>query len=86
MPRVCEFFGITIHFYFDDHAPPHFHAKYQGEDAQFDLRTLALLKGSPKPRVRALVTEWGAQRQADLRRAWEQCRRGEVPDPIAPLE
>ena len=25
MPRVSEFFGITIHMYYNDHMPPHFH-------------------------------------------------------------
>lgn len=28
MPRISEFFGIFIYFYFEDHNPPHFHAIY----------------------------------------------------------
>jgi hypothetical protein len=31
------FFGIVVYFYYDDHPPPHFHALYEGLDAQFDL-------------------------------------------------
>jgi hypothetical protein len=34
MPRIAEFFGITIYLYFADtkrHAAPHYHAKYGGE-------------------------------------------------------
>ncbi|GAB6060105.1 DUF4160 domain-containing protein [Desulfonatronum parangueonense] len=38
MPRVSMFFGIVIYFYYDDHPPPHFHALYEGLDAQFDLQ------------------------------------------------
>lgn len=28
MPKISEFFGIYIYMYFEDHAPPHFHALY----------------------------------------------------------
>jgi hypothetical protein len=85
MPRVSQFFGITIYLYYSDHAPPHFHAKYQGEDAAFDIQTLALLHGGISPRARALVTEWASQHQEELLGAWNQCRRNEHPNPIEPL-
>ncbi len=86
MPRVCEFFGITVYFYYDDHAPPHFPARYQGQDGTFAIETLALIDGVAKPRVRALVVEWASQRQAELRRAWNQARARQPIDPISPLE
>jgi phosphomannomutase len=28
MPRISAFYGIVIAMYFDDHGPPHFHARY----------------------------------------------------------
>jgi hypothetical protein len=28
MPEISRFFGIVIRMYFDDHDPPHFHARY----------------------------------------------------------
>ncbi len=28
MPELCRFYGIVIQIYYDDHPPPHFHAKY----------------------------------------------------------
>ncbi len=28
MPLICEFFGIKIYMYWDEHVPPHFHAEY----------------------------------------------------------
>lgn len=31
MPRVSEFFGVAIYFYFNDHPPPHFHAELRRE-------------------------------------------------------
>jgi hypothetical protein len=26
VPHICEFYGIVIALYYNDHAPPHFHA------------------------------------------------------------
>jgi hypothetical protein len=28
MPTVAWFYGIVIQMYYDDHQPPHFHARY----------------------------------------------------------
>ena len=36
--------------YFDDHAPPHFHAAYGGEEAVVGIEALAVLHGSPSAR------------------------------------
>jgi uncharacterized protein DUF2442/uncharacterized protein DUF4160 len=30
VPTISRFFGIAIRMYFDEHAPPHFHAYYSG--------------------------------------------------------
>ena len=27
MPEVCRFYGIVISIYYNDHGPPHFHAR-----------------------------------------------------------
>jgi hypothetical protein len=37
MPVISTFFGIVIRMLFGDHAPPHFHAEYQGERATFNF-------------------------------------------------
>ncbi len=34
MPEICRFYGIVIKMYFDDHAPPHFHAEYSEYEAR----------------------------------------------------
>ena len=85
MPRVSEFFGITIYFYFLDHAPPHFHARYAGDEAVIAIDTMALTDGSLPPRVMGLVVEWGNLRHAELRRAWAQAVAGLPVDSIEPL-
>jgi len=46
MPCVCQFFGIAIYFCFSDHAPPHFHAFYGGDEAVYEIETLRVFAGS----------------------------------------
>ncbi|MDE3075003.1 MAG: DUF4160 domain-containing protein [Chloroflexota bacterium] len=34
MPRISQFFGITIAMFYNDHSPPHFHAMYNWDKAR----------------------------------------------------
>ena len=52
MPKVSEFFGISVYFYYDDHSPPHFHARYGDQEALFEIETLQVRSGYVSPRVR----------------------------------
>jgi hypothetical protein len=58
MPCVCEFYGVAIYFYYNDHAPPHFHAEYAEFEAKFLIDTLELFEGTLPRRARTLVIEW----------------------------
>ena len=71
--------------YFDDHAPPHFHAAYGGEQAVVGIETLAVLHGYLPPRARGLVVEWASLHQAELLEAWDRAKRLERLGKIAPL-
>lgn len=86
MPRLSVFYGIAIYMYYNDHPPPHFHARHEGEDAVFEVPSLAMVTGKIKPRAHALVVEWAAQHRAELAAAWVRCREGGPPEPIPPLE
>lgn len=33
MPEISRFFGIVIRMFYNDHAPPHFHAEYGEHEA-----------------------------------------------------
>ena len=72
--------------YFDDHSPPHFHAQYGGDEAEIDIDTLGLLAGRLAPRVWALVVEWAAQHQSELRQNWDLLHTAQSPLQIPPLE
>ena len=43
MPRICEFFGIVIYMYYNDHRPPHFHAEYAEREALFSRARSVIL-------------------------------------------
>lgn len=86
MPRVAEFFGIAVALHFNDHAPPHFHAEYGGEEVLIEIDTLAVYRGVIPRRALALVLEWAALNRPALRRNWERAARREPLDRIPPLE
>lgn len=84
MPRVSMFFGIVIYFYYDDHPPPHFHALYEGLDAQFDLQGNLIQGFLPNKAVR-LIQEWALANGDALMDNWERSRKNEPLNWIAPL-
>lgn len=45
MPRISAFYGIVIAMYFDDHPPPHFHARYGEHEAQILIANGDVLHG-----------------------------------------
>ena len=57
MPTISAFYGILIRMFFNDHAPPHFHARYGEFAATIDLGTLAVLRGELPSRCLDLVQE-----------------------------
>ena len=43
MPFISEFFGIKIYMYWDEHAPPHFHAEYANMKALISIRDAVVM-------------------------------------------
>ena len=85
MPELCRFYGIIIRLYFDDHAPPHFHASYGGDEAVVEIDTSAVIHGSLPPRARNLVREWALLHQEELQEAWKKAKQLQPPGKIDPL-
>ena len=86
MPELSRFYGIIIRMFYGDHAPPHFHAVYQGEQIKVNINTLEVIEGDMTRRARALVLEWAALHRADLIEDWNLARAQAQLRPIAPLE
>jgi hypothetical protein len=74
MPTISVFFGIVVQMYWADHAPPHVHAFYQGQEALFDIRTGRLLAGHIPPTAARLVRNWVRMRRTELLDNWERGR------------
>lgn len=85
MPRISAFYGIVIAMYFDDHPPPHFHAKYGDHQAQVGILTGEILNGDLPRRALILVQEWAALHREELLLDWERAARQEPLVSIAPL-
>lgn len=86
MPEISRFFGMIIAMFYDDHAPPHFHVRYGDQRAIIAIDTLGVLRGRLSPRALALVTEWAAQHQGELRANWERAQRHAPLESVPPLE
>ena len=56
MPEISRFFSIRITMYYDEHRPPHFHAEYNGQKAEIDIRSAKVIKGALPNRQLKLVT------------------------------
>lgn len=83
MPRISEFYGIVIAMYFNDHAPPHFHAVYGGHEGVVEIGSLRMLAGSLPIRALRLVREWADLHRSELLANWERARAQE---PLSSIE
>jgi hypothetical protein len=71
VPEISRFFGIIITMYFKDHAPPHFHARYNEHEALIAIESLGIVEGSLPPKALSLVVEWASQHRAELLGNWQ---------------
>jgi len=86
MPRISQFFGILIYMYYNDYAPPHFHANYGGDEALYEIETLRIYAGELPRRVHNLVLERADLHREELMADWERARRSEPLVEIEPLD
>ena len=86
MPEICRFFGIIIAVFYDDHNPPHFHARYAGQKVAIEIETLQILEGTISPRALGLVIEWAAIHKEELLKDWELAKANQPPEKIEPLK
>lgn len=71
--------------FFDDHAPPHFHAEYAEFKATIDIYKLELIEGKLPRRALQLVFDWAELHQKELMEDWKLCKAKQQPKKIVPL-
>ncbi len=86
MPLISFFYGISIYMYFDDHNPPHFHAKYAEFEITIKIKDLSILHGAMPPRALGLVIEWASLHQEELLKDWDLLIKDQAPQKIDPLK
>jgi len=86
VPIVSRFFGIIIAFYWEDHLPPHFHAKYSGDEAMIEIQSGGVLRGSLPRRALSMVEEWRTLHVRELLENWERAQGRRPLFYIDPLE
>ena len=86
MPEICRFYGIVIAMFYNDHEPPHFHARYGRHRALVAIADAAVIRGDLPPRALQLVREWARLHRTELEDDWRRARRSEPLQPVDPLE
>lgn len=72
--------------YFSDHNPPHFHARYGSDKAEYDIQTLEILAGKLPKRAHLLVVEWALEHRNELLHNWAKAIIPSELEKIRPLE
>lgn len=84
MPVVSRFYGIIVFFNYNDHNPPHFHARYQDQQVIIEIES-GVVTGTMSKRALQLLFEWYEQHQAELMENWSRARDRKPLLPISPL-
>jgi hypothetical protein len=85
MPVISRFFGVIIYMYWRDHVPPHFHARYQDQEAAIAIET-GEVSGELPRRALTMVEEWRQTHKEELLEDWKLAEQKKVLRRIEPLE
>jgi hypothetical protein len=85
MPIISRFFGIIIYMYWRDHTPPHFHAKYGGDEISIEIGS-GIVTGKMSKRALNLVQEWRSLHINELMANWKLVEEKKSLLKIDPLE
>jgi len=85
MPRISNFYGIMIYMYYNDHLPPHFHAKFAEYEVIIQIGTQNIYAGELPRQQLGLVFKWAELHAKELMNNWELARQGLPLKQIDPL-
>lgn len=85
MPRISQFYGISIYMYYGDHAPPHRHAIYGEREAIVNIQNGTVIAGDLPRRAGKMVDEWVDAHREALLDNWERAANQQPLLPIEPL-
>ena len=84
MPEISRFYGIVIFMNYNDHNPPHLHARYQDQEVIVELQS-GVVQGRMARRALRMVFEWSGRYRDELANDWELSRARKPIQPVPPL-
>jgi hypothetical protein len=85
MPEISRFLGIIIAIFYQDHVPPHFHAKYGDFEITVSIEG-GIVNGEFPKRALAHVLEWQDLHKNELLENWKLAQERKPLKQIPPLE
>ena len=86
MPEISRFLGIVIAMYYNDHAPPHFHARYGEFEIRVNIDSGDIMSGNFPRRALKHVEEWLDLHRGELMEDWKLAEERRPLFRIEPLE
>jgi hypothetical protein len=86
VPEISRFLGIVIAMYYNDHAPPHFHARYGSSEIRVNIQSGEIMSGQFPRRAENLVLEWLELHRGELLEDWKLAQDRKPLKKIEPLE
>ena len=71
--------------YWNDHSPPHFHARYNNFSALIDIKTGKVIKGKFPSKQLKKVDKWRKINMSELKENWKRARKNQTLLPIEAL-
>ena len=72
MPCIFRDGKLALYFYADDHAPPHFHVRSPDSNAQVEIATLEIMRGSASRADLERAIAWSLANRAYLESKWRE--------------
>ena len=86
MPEISRFLGIVIAIYYNDHAPPHFHARYGDYEIRVSIDDGQIMFGIFPKRAEQMVLEWLDLHRVEIMEDWTLAEHRKPLQKIEPLE
>jgi len=84
MAAICQFDGITVYVYPNDHPPPHIHAKHGSQEAEVAIADGRIIAGHLSPAVHRKVRNWLNLRRNEVNAVYVEARSGNQPGKVPP--
>lgn len=85
MPEISRFLGIVVYMLYNDHSPPHFHARYGEYKIVVEIES-GIVEGKFPRRALSAVLDWYHIYKDDILNDWNLAMNHSVLKQIPPLE